>query len=274
MTSIRNYKLLVLDWGIGGLPLFQNLKNALPDIPLLYLSDSGSIPYGKQDGQSLKMRLNEIAVFAREMGIHTIAVACNAMSSILLSLVSSTMSADVLSLIHSFISYPLPTGNRVGIIGGCRTIESGIYQKAFKTAGNTVNACPTQELSAFIEAGNLEAVPPFLEKTFSVLGNIDTLVLACTHYPAVSSIIHDINPGLIIIDPVYALFNECMKRLTPEFPGETFKTDNIYRNKTTHINNMQIYYTTGDEKASRISAEKAFGFYDLPFKKIPINFRI
>jgi glutamate racemase len=257
MNNNTQQKLLVLDWGIGGLPLFQKLKTALPKTSMVYLSDSGSVPYGKQSSEQLHNRLEEIARFAKSLGITTIAIACNAMSSILSSAAASMESVEVLSLMHSFLPRQLPTNKRIGIIGGKRTIESGIYQKAFVDAGNIVHAEPTQELSALIEAGSFESIPDFLEKTFSRLGKINSLVLACTHYPAASTIIQKMHPKLNLIDPIHALFDECTKR---------FIQDDVAAKEAAHK-----YYTTGDASSTMISAGKAFGFHDLPFEKIPLN---
>jgi glutamate racemase len=247
---------MVLDWGIGGLPLFQNLVSSCPGASLLYLSDSGTVPYGKQSPGELQTRLGEIAVFAAGLGIKTIAVACNAMSSILSAPNTIIGNTEILSLIHTFLSSPPRGGHTVGIIGGIRTIQSGIYQRAFEAAGNRVRACPAQELSALIEAGDFERIPSFLEKLLSALGNIDELVLACTHYPAVSSIIKSMIPGLTIIDPGHALLDECIRRLSVQ-TGVCQKTPG-----------GQTYITTGVPELSRLSAEKAFGFSGLPFQHI------
>jgi glutamate racemase len=229
---------------------------------MLYLSDSGSVPYGKQSAEELRHRLKEIAQFASRLGISTIAIACNAMSSILSSASSSIEPAEILSLIHCFLSRPLPTNNSIGIIGGNRTIESGIYQKAFLDAGNTVKAEATQKLSALIEAGNFEAIPLLLEKTFALLGKIDTLVLACTHYPAASVIIQKMHPELKLIDPIHALFDECTKRFAKE--------------QVNHIeaDSIQNYYTTGNVEQTIQSAGIAFGFSGLPFEQIGMDLSI
>ncbi|MDR1909882.1 MAG: aspartate/glutamate racemase family protein [Spirochaetaceae bacterium] len=248
--------LMVMDWGIGGLPLFQSLRSAFPEAPLLYLSDSGSVPYGRQSPGELAARLQDIAAFASRRGIRTVAVACNAMSSILPAPVSLSGGVELLSLIHFFLASPLPAGLRAGIIGGIRTIQSGIYQKALEDAGNSVSACPAQELSALIEAGDFDGVPPVLEKTFARLGGIDLLVLACTHYPAVSPIIQKMFSSVNILDPGRPLLDECLRRLS------------AFREGGLSGGARNIYITTGDAGLARRSPEKAFGFAGLPFERI------
>jgi glutamate racemase len=253
MRENMNRRMMVLDWGIGGLPLFEGLRAALPDADLLYLSDSGSVPYGKQSPEELRARLGEITAFAAGMKITTIAAACNAMSSVLSGARSRAGGVEIISLIHTFLASPLPRGLDAGIIGGERTIQSGVYQKAFEEAGNNVRACPAQGLSALIEAGDFDGIPSFLEKIFSRLGAVDVLVLACTHYPAASSIIKTMRPGLRLIDPCGVLLDECTQEL------QSFG----------HTKGGQIYLSTGGAELSRLSAEKAFGFTGLPFRHIP-----
>ncbi|MDR1318208.1 MAG: aspartate/glutamate racemase family protein [Treponema sp.] len=255
MQKMTGPPLAVLDWGIGGLPLFQSLCGALPGADLLYLSDSGSVPYGKQSSGALRRRLGDIAAFAAGFGTRAIAIACNALSSVLPAASSPAAGVEALSLIHSFLASPLPSGRVIGVIGGNRTIRSGIYQKALEAAGNRVRSRPTQALSALIEAGDMDAIPGFLEKTLAALGGIETLVLACTHYPAVSPVLQNIAPGLEIIDPGSALRNSCLER----FSVPAGRRD---------AGGGRAYLTTGSAENSRRSAERAFGFAGLPFAHI------
>ena len=263
--KIAGKRLLVFDWGIGGLPLFHKIRGAFPAAALVYLSDSGNIPYGKQTARQLQERLLQIAAFARGEGISLTAVACNAMSSVLGGASSVCGGVEFLSLIHTFCAHI--TGaektarargaeKRIGIIGGIRTLESGIYQKAFTEAGYRVSSCATQELSALIEAGDITGIPQVLEKAFSVLGAIDELVLACTHYPAAAPLIREMRPSLSLVDPGDALYAECARRLggadTPDAGPARL-------------------YTTGDARLAAASAHKAFGFDGLCFQSLPLD---
>jgi glutamate racemase len=255
MQKMTGCPLAVLDWGIGGLPLFQSLCAAMPGTDLLYLSDSGSVPYGKQSSGALRRRLEDIAAFAAGLGVRAIAAACNALSSVLPAASVFTAGVEVFSLIHAFLASPLPSGRVIGVIGGIRTIQSGIYQRALEAAGNRVRSCPTQELSALIEAGDMDAVPLFLEKTLAALGDIEILVLACTHYPAVSPLIQNTARSLEIIDPGSALRDSCVERFAAFGDRRP-------------AGGRRVYVTTGSAENSRRAAERAFGFSGLPFAHI------
>jgi glutamate racemase len=262
---MADYSIMVLDWGIGGLPLFEKLKAALPGISMLYLSDAGTEPYGKLGEAELSRRFERIALFVAGLGIPRIAVACNAMSSVLPGAVSSAGGVEVLSLIHHYLESPLPEGRSLGVIGGNRVIQSGIYQRALSAAGNRVRALATQELSALIEAGRVEAFCPFMGKTLAALGDIDGLVFACTHYPAAAPAIKGLRPSLELIDPGEALFDHCVKKLRAA-------VDSVPQNapaETRCAERVLSYYTTGDAELSQKGAERAFGFSALPFRTIP-----
>lgn len=56
-------KLGVLDWGIGGVDFAERFRVRMPDIPIVYLSDSGSVPYGKLSAPALALRVARAVAF-------------------------------------------------------------------------------------------------------------------------------------------------------------------------------------------------------------------
>jgi glutamate racemase len=103
-----------------------------------------------------------------------------------------------------------------------------------------------------------------LEKTLAALGNIDALVLACTHYPAVSPVIKSMAPGLEIIDPGSALYDACLRRFSALRDLRPDGGQGPARGR-------QWYLTTGSVERTRLSAEVAFGFSGLPFGNIAMD---
>ena len=104
-------KTLVLDWGIGGLSVYRKLKQLAPRKSYVYLSDSGSAPYGKQAARELAARLNHLVARASERWkISHVVIACNA---------ASTVVADVKA----------PVGVTGMIDAGVRMVEKSGYKK-------------------------------------------------------------------------------------------------------------------------------------------------
>jgi glutamate racemase len=191
----------ILDWGIGGMGFFKLLRARRPDVPVIYFSDTGATPYGKLPASALAARVHQVAAVLRGLGAHRLVVACNAASTVLprlgvrgtsgvLSTAAGTI--EVTGIIDHAVRLVRGTDPRgvqtVGVIGGCRTIRSGIYRRALGGGRRVVVQRIAQPLSARIEAGELAS--PRLERELAEilrpLAKVDALVLACTHYAALA----------------------------------------------------------------------------------------
>src|SRR5260370_39564965 len=75
---------LIIDWGIGGLSVWRQARRLRPETAFVYLSDTGSLPYGTLSGADLAVRLEQLILHARaRWGSETILLACNAASTVL-----------------------------------------------------------------------------------------------------------------------------------------------------------------------------------------------
>ncbi len=241
--------LLVLDWGIGGLGAFKELRTKAPTLNLLYWSDSGEVPYGKMSETLLSSRILEVLDSAKKMGATEAIIACNAAST-------------VLPLIHP----PIPTigvivkgvekliveknaddpKTHIGVIGGRRTIESGAWSQPLIEEGFKLSSKIAQPLSAIIEKGlhDERSSKPTFERILSGLDNVSDLVLACTHYIAAENIISSILPNATIFDPV----QECVDFIVRHWIKDEIDGQGSSR-----------FLTTGDIKEMEKSAKLAFG---------------
>jgi len=70
----------IVDWGVGGLGFYKELKKRV-DAPVLYFSDNGFTPYGRMPTHALGRRLDSIFRLLVERGATHICIACNAASS-------------------------------------------------------------------------------------------------------------------------------------------------------------------------------------------------
>src|SRR4051794_16387273 len=67
-----------LDWGIGGVGIFQALRRLRPDVPVLYWSDTGATPYGRLPAVDLATRVARVVQAMADQGSTQVVVACNA----------------------------------------------------------------------------------------------------------------------------------------------------------------------------------------------------
>lgn len=255
--------LAVLDWGIGGAGFFQAIKQAYPDRCFSYVSDAGFEPYGKVPHRALVKRLGEIISFLHKRGVRALVVACNAMSTALgdprLRVPEGFAVCGVIApTIEALLSSPetsntIPGGTAAGdaakpgiaVIGGRRTIESGVYKKALEPRYGHVAQSVGQGLSALIEAGKMETVE-FRETLTQVLAPLEKparLVLACTHYPAARHIVAELLPETKLYDPVDYTLAYVRERFVWPRTGPAH----------------DVFMTTGDVSQTRESARAAFG---------------
>jgi glutamate racemase len=243
-------KLGILDWGIGGVGFYVSARARLPNLPVVYWSDAGTVPYGKQAPAELARRLVAIARWLkREAGVTHLAVACNAASSVLptIDLRDETL-PEITGVIEHGVRAALQRtapGQVIGVVGGRRTILSGAYRRALP--GRTVRQRVAQPISARVEAGDLnsEALRCELDGIMAPLREVNLLVLACTHYPALRGAFAERAPGAGIVDPAAELLAWAVDAWQLESAASGGEPDRVF--------------TTGDVAATARSALLAFG---------------
>lgn len=241
-------RLGILDWGIGGCGLHQLIKHKHPNATILYLSDAGYTPYGKVDKETLKERVNQCISILRDKGATHIAIACNAAGSVV------DEQETITSIVHHAKRHLLSSNAiKIGVIGGQRIIESKLYE-----IDNRVHSAVAQPLSALIESGVTSGteLESEIERILSNLPkDIDELLLACTHYPAVIHVIASrLNETCTIIDPAQRMY---------DWIEANWKNFDYFQS-------ADEWFTTGNPENSTISAMNAFDVSNAIFKKVRI----
>lgn len=180
----------IFDSGLGGLLTARLLREKRPDLTILYYGDTAHLPYGDKSPEQIRSYVRHIVAFLRERGVNLLAIACNTASSVAYDTACEvTGDLPVLSAIHPAIEaasrerLPQP----MGIIGTYTTIRSGIYGQALRSQGYLVRELATPVLVPLIEEGWIDhpAMHAALNTYLTELGDVRTLLLACTHYPLI-----------------------------------------------------------------------------------------
>jgi glutamate racemase len=228
----------ICDWGIGGIGVYQQLLK-LGNFDVVYFSDAGFTPYGKVSDEDLRLRWHKVKMFFEQQGVRKIIVACNALSTVV------EESSNHFTVIASGIDEikklaPL----KVGVTGGFRTINSNAYKNPLESKGITVIQSIGQVLSARIEAGDIysKETKEDITNVFEPFREVDTVLLACTHYPVLSAKINELFPHLTLIDPSYNL---------------AIKVQNRWGNNA-HENNIK-WFTSGETEGMVTAARISFG---------------
>jgi glutamate racemase len=191
----------IFDSGVGGLTVYRALHEDLPNERFVYLGDTARVPYGTKSLTTVERYAVENAQFLAAHGIKLLVVACNTASALALPAIRRALSVDVVGVIgpgaRAAVEAASKTDGRgIGIIATESTVQSGAYTKAIAKVDSTITvterACPlfvplTEEGWAGADVARTVA-ETYLKDLRS---RIDTLVLGCTHYPILKSIIQE-----------------------------------------------------------------------------------
>jgi glutamate racemase len=206
---VQDAPIAVFDSGIGGLTVVSALRRVLPGERIVYLGDTARVPYGGKSRETIERYSREIAELLVGEGAKMVVVACNSASALALPRLRETLPVPVEGVIAPGVAAALAAtrSGHVAIIGTKATIGSGAYEAGLRAArpgiGVTSVACPL--LVPLIEEGLLEdaVTDAVLERYLAPLrdGDVDTMVLGCTHYPLLAAAIaRAAGPGITLVD--------------------------------------------------------------------------
>jgi glutamate racemase len=192
----------VFDSGIGGLTVLDALRRRIPAGDFLYVSDSARLPYGNRSAAEICSIGNEIATYLCDEGAEGIVVACNTVSAVALPQLRLACPVPVWGMVDAGVDAATrgASGPRVAVIGTEATIASGVFQRKLEQRGRRVwaQACPS--LASAIEEGSPDA-EVLIRHYLKEMPRVDTLLLACTHYPLLRATFEKIaGPRVRVVD--------------------------------------------------------------------------
>ena len=238
----NNPQLAILDWGIGGLSVYQALKAELGDIPVRYFSDTGAPPYGKLTRPALLARLQQVGAYLQTQGVTHLVIGCNAASTALPWL--NVPGLNIAGVIESAVRVTValrPT--RLALIGGRRTVLSGVYRQAFAARGILLTQRIAQPLSGLIERGDIasDELRAHCRQILTPVKHCSHLLLACTHYPAIAPVLREfVAADTVLIDPARAVVRQL-------------------KGWPLSVKGADVFQTTGAPEAMKHAAWHAFG---------------
>jgi glutamate racemase len=189
----------VFDSGYGGLTVLKEIVKHLPEYDYLYLGDNARAPYGPRSFDSVYRYTLEAVQWFFNQGCSLVILACNTASAKALRTIQQNdlpaIAADkrVLGVIRPTTEMigTLTKTNHVGILATTGTVISQSYpieiNHFFPHIHVYQEACPLWvpliENNEYDKPGADYFVQQHLRQIFSQCGQIDVLLLACTHYP-------------------------------------------------------------------------------------------
>ncbi|MFH1067446.1 MAG: glutamate racemase [bacterium] len=206
---MKQQPLGVFDSGIGGLTVVNAIRELLPHESIIYLGDAARVPYGNKSPETVLRFAREVCHFLLRKNVKAIVIACNTASAHALPQLQKEIPVPVFGVIRPGVEAILKAtrSNRVGIIATAGTIKSMAYQNALAAAreGLYLIAQATPLLVPLIEEDWLDhpaarlIVEDYLKEIRQA--NVDTLALACTHYPLLKPLLRDaLGEGVSLVD--------------------------------------------------------------------------
>jgi len=196
----------------------KEIFKLLPEYQIIYFGDTARLPYGTKGAGFIQKYSEKIVKWLKNRGAKLIVIACHTSSAI----AAETLKRKFFPLkIFEMITPTVKEirgeskSRRIGIIGTPGTIKSKIYEKKILAKNSAVKiyskACPL--FVPLVEEGWIgkkitkEIAVEYLKEIKAK--KIDTLILSCTHYPALKIIIKEtVGPNVKIINPAESLAKE------------------------------------------------------------------
>ncbi|MBU3042446.1 MULTISPECIES: glutamate racemase [Bacteroides] len=189
----------VFDSGYGGLTILSKIREALPDYDYIYLGDNARTPYGTRSFEIVYEFTLQAVNKLFEMGCHLVILACNTASAKALRTIQMNNLPDidpsrrVLGVIRPTVECigSITQTRHVGVLATAGTIKSESYpleiHKLFPDIKVSGEACPMWVPLVENNEANGKGTDFFIRKYINNLlakdGQIDTIILGCTHYP-------------------------------------------------------------------------------------------
>jgi glutamate racemase len=199
LRSMAAHPIGIFDSGYGGLTVFRSIAAHLPQYDYIYLGDNGRAPYGNRSFDTVHQYTLECVEWFFKMGCPLVILACNTASAKALRTIQQQdlqyIGPDkrVLGVIRpsAEVIGNYTRSRSVGVLGTNGTVNSNSYKieinKFFPDVAVHQQACPMWV--PLIENGEYNSesadlyVKKYLDQLLLSAPDIDTILLACTHYP-------------------------------------------------------------------------------------------
>ena len=214
----------VFDSGAGGLLTLSYLRALMPHIDVCFLSDRKNSPYGNKDEETLIRLVGENVEILKSHGAGVILMACCTASTLYQRLNEEYRSITVPIIDPIAREAQKSTKNRrVAVIATEATVRKKAFSGAIKALDPSicVKEFAAQELVELVEnkSHDIKKIKEVLEPLKSE--DVDTIVLGCTHFPALRAEISELFPGITLINSALIGAIEISKKVIDKGDGKT-----------------------------------------------------
>ena len=204
----------VFDSGIGGLTVLREIWEAVPEESTIYFGDNSRSPYGTKSRSTIIRYSLQNMKFLESRDVKMIVVACNTASAYAYEELKARAKVPVVEVVTpgANVACRATKNGKIGIIATKGTISTGVYKKAVEDRAKELGmnnieifqqACPL--FVSLAEEGwwDTEVTRLTAEEYLKPLkeAGVDTLVMACTHYPLLAKVIKEVmGDGVVLVN--------------------------------------------------------------------------
>ncbi|MEZ4321410.1 MAG: glutamate racemase [Myxococcota bacterium] len=199
----------VYDSGYGGLSVLRHLRSALPDHDFVYFGDSGRAPYGGRDAYTVLDFAEQSIELLFDEGCRLVVVACHTVSCVALRHLQQKYCGPGtgrrvlgVTIPSAELAVSLSEGH-IGVLATHRTVASGTWALEIAKLGpHRVSQRSAPLLAPIVEEGweDTPIADLAIERYLETLGDVDTILLGCTHYPLLAEAFGRVSRARIV-DP-------------------------------------------------------------------------
>jgi glutamate racemase len=189
--------ILLFDSGVGGLTVLAELRKLMPQAPVIYAADLAGLPYGEKTEAEVAARVaGLLGRMSERFRPRLITIACNTASTIALGMVREVLHVPIVGTVPAIKPAAAMTKTgAIGLLGTAATVRQKYVddlEREFAQGKLLIrHACPELVAAAEAKLRGETPDPAVFEAAAAGLRNrpggadIDTVVLACTHFPLV-----------------------------------------------------------------------------------------
>ncbi len=245
MNQRKTAPIGVFDSGVGGLTVAREIMRNLPGERIVYFGDTARVPYGSKSKETVIRYSRQIVRFLKTQEVKAIVVACNTASALALETIQQEIDIPMLGVVEpgAKVAAQTTVNKKIGLIGTRATVKSDLYRMLIQKSDPEIQvigqACPL--FVPLVEEGwlkdpvTIEVAERYLQPLLEQ--DIDTLILGCTHYPLLRSMLRElVGDKVTLVNPAYetaralgrllkeqGLENE--EQTEEEFPDRFFVSD-------------------------------------------------
>lgn len=229
---------LVFDSGVGGLSVYDEIRQLLPDLHYIYTFDNVAFPYGEKTEEFIVERVLEIVTaVTRSYPLALVVIACNSASTVTLPALRARFDFPVVGVVPAI--KPAARLTRNGVVGLLATRGTVKRPYTQELVARFASECKTEMLGSaeLVELAEaklqgkpvpLEEVERILQPWLRMKEPPDTVVLGCTHFPLLNEELQQVlPPGTRLVDSGAAIARRTAWLLEHESPETTSAEENL-----------------------------------------------